>query len=56
MRVEYTIEGKHLPFTNVIEIDDDELEDLDTAERERHISNIVEEAVQNDVNWGWTEL
>lgn len=56
MRVEYTIEGKHLPFTDQLEIDDEELEDLDPAKREAHISKIVEEAVQNDVNWGWTEL
>lgn len=56
MRVEYTIEGKHLPVTDQLEIDDEELEGLNPAEREAFIGQLVEEAVQNDVNWGWTEL
>jgi hypothetical protein len=56
-KVKYTIQTtwSHQGYSDVIEIDDEELEGLDTDEREKRITEVVEEVVNNVVSWGWDE-
>ena len=58
IRVEYTIEPgwTHQAYSDVIEIDDEELEGLSPGQREEHITMVVEEAINNMCPWGWREL
>jgi hypothetical protein len=56
-KIKYTIEcGWTIHgYTGEFEVDDEELEDLTDEERERTISQMVEETVANHVSWGWEE-
>jgi hypothetical protein len=56
-KIKYTIETSwsHQGYSDEIEIDDEELEGLSAAEREKHIGAVVAECVNNVVSWGWDE-
>jgi len=56
-KVRYTIEPgwTHQTYSDVVEIDDEELEGLSPEEREEHITMVVKETVQNMCPWGWEE-
>jgi len=56
-RVRYTIEPSwtHQTHSAVIVIDDEELEDLTPAEREKYITACIEPVVTGTCPWGWEE-
>jgi hypothetical protein len=56
-KVRYTIEPgwTHQTHSDVIEIDDEELEGLTPEEREKHIEGYVEQVVNDMCPWGWEE-
>ncbi len=55
MIIEFTIEGwTYQPYTDEILIPDEEFEDMTETERDAEIDQIVMEAVQNVVSWGWS--
>lgn len=54
MIVEYTIEGWTFnPYTDEIELPDEDFEGMTDEERTREIEEIVTDAVNNVVSWGW---
>jgi hypothetical protein len=55
--IKYTIEPSWSihSYSDVIEVDDEELEGLSAEEREKHISEVVQGQIENLVSWGWEE-
>jgi hypothetical protein len=57
IKIEHTIEGwTHNSYTDTIELDDEDLEGLEGAERDEAIDQFVGKAVANVVSWGWHEV
>lgn len=55
MKVEYLIDNGlcGCDITDIIEIDDEYVEGLDTEERDNLIDEWVKDEVHNRVNWSW---
>ena len=58
MKVKYTIEPgwTHQTYSDVVEIDDEEVKDLSDEEREEHVTEVLTEVVNNMCPWGWEEV
>lgn len=57
--IRYTIEGTALgihPYTGEVEVDDEELEGLSGTSRDKAIEDVVQDEVNNVVQWGWEEV
>lgn len=58
MKAKYTIEPSwtHQTHSDVVEIDDEELEGLSDSEREKHITDVITDVVNDNCPWGWEEV
>jgi hypothetical protein len=58
MKIRYTIEPSwaHIPHSGEIGIEDEALDGMTGAERERAIGEVVSDAVNDDCLRGWEEV
>jgi hypothetical protein len=58
MKVKYTIEPAwtHRNWSDVVEIDDEEVKDLSDEEREKHVTEVLTDVINDMCPWGWEEV
>jgi hypothetical protein len=58
IKIEYTVEVSwaHGGYTDIIEVDGEDLEGLEGEAREKIIDEIVGDAVASVVSWDWQEV
>lgn len=58
MKVKYTIEPSwtHQTHSDVVEINDEELEGLSGEARAQAITSYIEDVVNDNCPWGWEEV
>ena len=57
-QIRITIEPRwaYAPHTEVIDVDDSELEGLSTEERTKYLEQAASDYVNDECSWGWSEV